>query len=151
MLRVVLGGGAFAVGAYGLFQTLWRWHAIDFLKTDDLVSTAIVTIVGAALAAWGLWRRRHPAQWIELHVDAQRLTLGLGGPLRHVPFHQVGRLEVKETLVPVKKGYVKRYEVRASGLPEIGLFVSGWPDKAEARRAELERLFKVEPPPPART
>jgi hypothetical protein len=142
MFRVVVGGLAFLVGAVGFAQTLWVWKRIDFLKQDDLISTGAVMVVGAAIAAWGWRRRSSPAQWIELDLSARLLTLGLGGPLRTVPFHALGTLEVKQTLVPIKRGYVKRWEVRASGVPEVALFVSGWPEKANARKAELDALLK---------
>ncbi|GMU61656.1 MAG: hypothetical protein AMXMBFR34_34190 [Myxococcaceae bacterium] len=58
MLRVVLGGGPALFGAYGLYQTLWRWKELDFLKTDDLISTAAVFVVGSAVCLGGLWRRK---------------------------------------------------------------------------------------------
>lgn len=140
--RVVAGGIACLVGAVGVAQTLWTWRQLDFLKQGDLISTGVVMVVGGAIAAWGWWRTKHPAQWIELDVSKRTLTLGLGGPPRFLPFHQLGTLEVKETLVPLKRGYVKRWEVRPSGVPEVSLFVSGWPDKANARKAELDALLK---------
>ncbi|MEW6433114.1 MAG: hypothetical protein AB1730_16545 [Myxococcota bacterium] len=142
LLRVVLGGVPALVGAYGLYSTLRRWQVLDSLKTDDLISTSAVMVVGGAVALWGLWRLKHPARWIELDRAARVLTLGLGGPLVTVPFDRVGALEVKQGLVPVKRGYVRRWEVRATGIPQTSLFVTGFPEKAEARKAELEALLR---------
>lgn len=141
-LRVVLGGGPALFGGYGVYETLRTWRDLDFLKTDDLVAAAALLVVGGAVALWGLWRVRHPAHWIELDRAARVLTLGLGGPREAVPFERVGTLEVKEGLVPVKRGYVRRWEVRASGIPQTTLFVTGDPQKAAARKAELEALLR---------
>ncbi len=151
MLRVVLGGVPALFGAWGVYRTLRIWQELDFLKLDDLITTSLMVLIGGAVAIWGWWRRSHPAQWIEVDRAARTLTLGLGGPLRTLTWEQVGTLEVKEALVPVKRGYVRRWAVHASGIPETTLFVTGFPEKAHARKGDLDALLESRPQTPGAT
>ncbi|MDX2011030.1 MAG: hypothetical protein SFW67_12595 [Myxococcaceae bacterium] len=141
-LRVALGTPVALFGAYGLWYELDRKASIGFFKTGDLAVAVVLLTVGTALAAWGLWRTKFPAQWIEVDTEARTLTLGLGGPLRTVPFAQVGALSVELRTVMVKRRYVKYPFIVASGIPETTLYAGLDEAKAQARKAELEALLK---------
>lgn len=143
MIRVVLGGVPAIVCGYGFVDTLRTWVSIDFLKQDDLISTGIVSAVGSIVCLWGLWRRRHPARWVEVNTKAKTLELGLGGPPKVLKLADVGELKVEKYLF-TKDGRRKteRFVVVAAGLPGVHLFDSLYPNKAEAFRARLEQLLR---------
>ena len=141
-LRVVLGTPVALFGAYGIWYELDRRATMGFFKTDDLAVAVVLLIVGASIALWGLWRVKHPAQWIEVDTEARTLTLGLGGPLRTIPFSQVGALSVELRTVMVKRSYRKYPFVVASGIPETTLYAGLDESKAQARKAELEQLMR---------
>jgi hypothetical protein len=141
-LRVVLGAPVALFGAYGVWYELDRRAAMGFFKTGDLAVAVGLLSVGTALAAWGLWRAKFPAQWVEVDSNARTLTLGLGGPLRVIPFAEVGTLSVELRTVMVKRRYVKYPFVVASGIPETTLYAGLDEAKARARKAELEALMR---------
>lgn len=140
-LRVALGTGPGLFGLYGLGYEYRRWTELGFFKPSDLAAAAVLFAVGTAVALWGAWRVKHPAQWIELDASTRTLTLGLGGPLRTVPFSEVGTLSVVMRKLPVKRRYLEYPFVVASGLPDTPLYAGLDPAKAAARKAELEGLL----------
>jgi hypothetical protein len=140
--RVVLGGAAALFGAYGMWFEFDRYQLIGFVKTGDLAVAATLFVVGGAIAVWGAWRVKHPAQWIEVDTEARTLTLGLGGPLRTLSFAEVGTLSVELRTVLVKRTYRKYPFVVASGIPETTLYAGLDAEKAQARKAELEALLR---------
>jgi len=141
-LRVVLGSPVALFGAYGVWYEINRWLTIDYFKTGDLAVAVVLLTAGASIALWGLWRVKHPAQWVEVDTEARTLTLGLGGPLRTIPFAQVGTLSVELRTILVKRQYIQYPFVVASGIPETTLYAGLDESKAQARKAELERLMQ---------